>query len=137
MRFILTIFALLVAEFLLNCCHGPYLDGQYEGHSRSIYTSEPFVGFVKLEIKNGYIISVDYKITDTLANEIFDDQYEKHYAGNEKYIQQCRNDWKGVNTYPEKLLNLQDPKKIDAISGATWSCNIFRQSALEALKKAH
>jgi major membrane immunogen (membrane-anchored lipoprotein) len=136
MKFILTIFTIFVAVLFLSCCSGPYRDGHYEGQSRSIYTSEPYVGFVKLEVKNGYIVSVDYKIIDTLANELFDDQYEKHYTGNEKYIQQCRNDWKGVNRYPKLLLKVQNLKKIDAISGATWSYNIFRQSAQKALKNA-
>ena len=129
----LTLFSVVI---IFNKCSGPYNDGTYEGRSQSFYTKEPYVGFVRLEIKNGYISSVDYKIVDTLTNEIFDDRYERHYTGNKKYIQQCRNDWKGVNAYPAKLLQMQDPGKIDAISGATWSCNIFRQSAIEALEKA-
>ena len=134
-NFIITL--ILFASAIAFCsCNGPYYDGIYEGRSQAKYTNEPFVGVVKLEIKKGHISSVEYMIIDTLANEVFDETYEKHYAGNEKYIQQCRNDWKGVNAYPSKLLKMQDIVKIDAISGATWSCNIFKQSALEALKKA-
>ena len=133
--FIITVI-LFVSAIAFCSCNGPYHDGIYEGRSQSKYTNEPFLGVVKIEIKKGYITSVEYKIIDTLANEVFDSNYEKHYPGNEKYIQQCRNDWKGVNIYPDNLLKMQDPGKLDAISGATWSCNIFKQSAFEALKKA-
>lgn len=38
--------------------------------------------------------------------------------------------------YPKKLSETQDINKIDAISGATWSYNIFRASVNEALKNA-
>ncbi len=44
---------------------------------------------------------------------------------------QCKNDWKGVRTYPKKLLKIKDINKIDATSGATWSYNIFRASVMK------
>ena len=34
-----------------------------------------------------------------------------------------------------KLLEIQDINKLDAVSGATWSYNIFRASVKEALKR--
>jgi major membrane immunogen (membrane-anchored lipoprotein) len=52
------------------------------------------------------------------------------------YIQQCRNDWEGVKTYPKLLSEKQDIKKVDAIAGATWSYNTFKASVNEALKNA-
>jgi major membrane immunogen (membrane-anchored lipoprotein) len=52
------------------------------------------------------------------------------------YVQQCRNDWQGVQSYPGKLIEKQNLNKVDATSGATWSFNIFKASADSALKKA-
>lgn len=113
-----------------------YKDGTYEGMSRSKYTYEPYWGIVHLTIKNGSIQQVSFAVRDSNLHENFDGKYEKHFEGNEVYIQQSRNDWKGVQTYPEMLSEKQDLSKIDAISGATWSYNIFKASADEALKNA-
>jgi major membrane immunogen (membrane-anchored lipoprotein) len=113
-----------------------YKDGTYVGESRSIYVQEPFYGETTVTIKNDEIVAVQFRIVDRQNNEVFDEKYEKHYAGNEEYIQQCRNDWKGVQTYPMLLAQKKDMSKVDAISGATWSYNIFKASLEEALKKA-
>jgi major membrane immunogen (membrane-anchored lipoprotein) len=113
-----------------------YKDGTYEGMSRAKYTYEPYWGIVRLTIKNGLIDNVSFAVRDSNLHEYFDGKYEKHFEGNEVYIQQSRNDWKGVQTYPAMLSGKQDLSKIDAISGATWSYNIFRASLEEALKKA-
>jgi major membrane immunogen (membrane-anchored lipoprotein) len=114
-----------------------YKDGTYEGKSRADYISEPYWGDVRLTLKKGLIIEIDFIIRDSSLHETFDGEYEKHFKGNPEYIQQNRNDWKGVQTYPKKLSEKQDINKLDAISGATWSYNIFRASITEALKKAH
>jgi major membrane immunogen (membrane-anchored lipoprotein) len=111
-------------------------DGTYKGISRSKYRSEPYWGQVRLTLKNGHYTEVIFVVRDSNLHETFDSTYEKHFAGNPYYIQQSRNDWKGVQTYPKKLLKEQDINKIDAISGATWSYNIFRSSVNEALKNA-
>jgi major membrane immunogen (membrane-anchored lipoprotein) len=113
-----------------------YKDGTYKGISRAKYTYEPYWGIVSLSIKNGLIANVSFAVRDSNLHEYFDDKYEKHFEGNEVYIQQSRNDWKGVKTYPAMLSEKQDLNKIDAISGATWSYNIFRASVKEALKTA-
>ncbi len=113
-----------------------YMDGSFEGESRSVYTSEPFYGEVKITISNNKLIKIIFIIRDSSIHETFDGRYEKHFTGNEIYIEQCRKDWKGVQSYPDSLLKYQDLNKIDAISGATWSYNIFTASAKEALKKA-
>jgi major membrane immunogen (membrane-anchored lipoprotein) len=113
-----------------------YKDGAYEGKSRAKYIYEPFWGSVHLTLKNGEFTDIDFVIRDSNLHETFDGKYEKHFEGNAEYIQQSRNDWKGVQTYPKKLSEKQDINKIDAISGATWSYNIFRASVNEALKNA-
>lgn len=111
-------------------------DGTYEGKSRAKYVYEPFWGKVRLTLKNGLLTDIIFVIRDSNLHVPFDGKYEKHFEGNQEYIQQSRNDWKGVQTYPKKLTEKQDLTKLDAVSGATWSYNIFRASVKEALKNA-
>jgi len=113
-----------------------YQDGIYEGQSRHIYTGEPFWGRIRIAIENGSFTRVNFMIRDSNLHETFTRKYKKHYKGNPEYIQQVKNDSKGVKTYSKKLIKTQDINKIDATSGATWSYNIFRASAGEALRKA-
>ena len=113
-----------------------FLNGSFEGESRSIYTSEPFYGKVKITIDSNRVMKINFIIRDSSIHMTFNGSYEKHFIGNEIYIEQCRKDWKGVQSYPDSLLKYQDLNKIDAISGATWSYNIFKASAKEAFKKA-
>ena len=113
-----------------------YTDGVYEGMSQHMYANEPYWGKVKIVIDNGRMSLIRFSIRDSALHETFDQNYEKHFVSIPEYVQQCRNDWKGVQTYPDRLIEKQDVKKIDAISGATWSYNIFRASVDSALKKA-
>jgi major membrane immunogen (membrane-anchored lipoprotein) len=113
-----------------------YKDGTYKGKSRAKYIYEPYWGDVRLTLKNGLLTDIVFVIRDSNLHETFDGKYEKHFEGNQEYIQQSRNDWKGVQTYPKKLSEKQDINKLDAISGATWSYNIFKASVNEALKDA-
>ncbi len=113
-----------------------YKDGVYEGKSQSHYTGEPYWGIAKITIKNGSFEGIDFMIRDSALHEIFDGSYEKHFKGIPEYILQSRNDWKGVQTYPKKLSETKNIDKVDAMSGATWSCNIFKASVKEALKNA-
>jgi major membrane immunogen (membrane-anchored lipoprotein) len=116
--------------------NGHLKDGQFNGVSRAVYIEEPFYGMTRILIEKGRIVKVEFTVRDSSTHEIFDGEYEKHFAGNYLYVQQCRNDWKGIRSYPDSLLKHQDINKVDAISGATWSYNIFRASAKEALKQA-
>lgn len=113
-----------------------YKDGTYEGRSRAKYIYEPYWGNVKITLKNGQFTDIRFVIRDSNAHEKFDQNYEKHFIGNPEYIQQSRNDWKGAQTYPKELSEKQDINKVDAISGATWSYNIFKASVKDALKNA-
>lgn len=112
----------------------PLKDGTFTGKSQSVYTAEPYWGIVKLEVKNGLITDINFIIRDSALHETFNDAYAKHFAGNEVYIQQTRNDWNGVKTYPQRLKEKQDINNVDVISGATWSYNIFKASVEQALK---
>jgi major membrane immunogen (membrane-anchored lipoprotein) len=130
---------LFIAVFIQLSCRSEegknkLADGTYIGSSQAEYVYEPFVGTATIKVENNKIVKVDFQIADTLANEIFDARYEKHFTNNAVYTLQCRNDWKGVRDYPAKLLKKQDIKLVDAVSGATWSHNIFKASVEIALK---
>jgi major membrane immunogen (membrane-anchored lipoprotein) len=113
-----------------------YRNGIFSGQSRSVYTDEPYWGMVTITVRKGLIKDVDYIVRDSVKHETFSEKYERHFADIPEYVQQCRNDWKGIQTYPNKFLESQDISKLDAVSGATWSYNIFKASTEEALKKA-
>ena len=111
-------------------------NGTYEGKSCSIYGNEPYKGVTIITIKNGKIQQVTFNILDTLKNELFDRNYSSHFPSEPLYQKQCVEDWKGVLLYPAQLVKKQDLKKVDAVTGATWSHNLFVSSASIALKKA-
>jgi major membrane immunogen (membrane-anchored lipoprotein) len=113
-----------------------FKDGTYNGISRAGYTNEPYYGHARIAIEKGKIVRVDFFVRDSSKREYVDDKYEKYFEGNPEYIRQCRNDWKGIQSYPDSLLKNQDINKVDVISGATWSYNIFKASTQEALSEA-
>jgi uncharacterized protein with FMN-binding domain len=113
-----------------------YHDGLFEGQSQADYFYEPYWGKVQVKIKHGRISKINFMIRDSNLHESFNENYKKHFEGNEEYIKQCINDWNGVQTYPKLLRKTGNISKVDAITGATWSYNIFRASLKEALKKA-
>ena len=113
-----------------------FQDGKYSGQSQSNYTDEPYWGSVSFTLKEGLFTGIDFIIRDSVLHEPFDSSYAKHFKDNELYIQQCKNDWKGVQSYPKRLLETQNIDKLDAVSGATWSYNIFRATVNDALNRA-
>jgi major membrane immunogen (membrane-anchored lipoprotein) len=113
-----------------------YQDGKYSGKSQSDYTDEPYWGIVSFTLKQDRFTGIDFIIRDSVLHEPFDTSYAKHFKDNELYIEQCRNDWKGVQSYPKRLLEIQNIDKLDAVSGATWSFNIFNAAVKDALNKA-
>jgi major membrane immunogen (membrane-anchored lipoprotein) len=132
-------FALIAFAFLISCksTEKPKCEsGVYVGQSHSIYGSESFVGVTRLTVKDGHIQNVDFQIIDSLKNEVFDQNYDSHYPDNELYREQCHKDWQGVLNYPKQLLEKQDINKVDAVSGATWSYNLFVSSAKIALQQS-
>jgi major membrane immunogen (membrane-anchored lipoprotein) len=114
-----------------------YRDGDFEGRSRSIYTDEPYWGIVRIKIENGIFREVSFIIRDSTLHETMSKKYAVHFKDNPVYVKQCKKDSKGIKVYPEKFLKKQDIDKVDVMSGATWSCNIFKASVNEALKNAY
>lgn len=113
------------------------LNGTFEGRSHSIYKDEPYKGVTRLTIQDGKIQHVSFYIIDTSKNELFDKNYASHFPNEPVYQKQCVEDWKGVLNYPVQLQKKQSITEVDAITGATWSYNMFISSASIALKKAH
>lgn len=111
-------------------------NGVYEAKSRSKYESEPYWGMAKLYVKDRKIDRLEFVIRDTLRNRDFDGTYEEVFAGNDEYVEQCRNDWRGLSAYVSRFNETKRLEGIDAISGATWSYNIFADTVKEALGKA-
>lgn len=111
-------------------------NGIFKGTSQSVYVEEPYYGHSTVKVEDGRIVSVEFVIRDSAKHVEFDDAYEKYFSGNELYMNQCRNDRVGVRSYPDSLLKYQNLDKVDVISGATWSCNIFKASVKAALEKA-
>jgi major membrane immunogen (membrane-anchored lipoprotein) len=113
-----------------------YKDGTFSGESQSKYTNEPYWGQATIEIRNDKIIKLTFQIVDKEKNEVFGPDYEQHFKGNDLYLQQCRNDLKGINSYFEKYMKTSNLEQVDAITGATWSYNIFKDAIKVALEKA-
>jgi len=131
-----TILTIAVLSLLSFSGDQSWKDGMYKGISRSVYTDEPYYAHSWITVEKGKIVSIRFFVRDSAKHEYFDDRYEKYFAGNDLYVQQCRNDWKGVQSYPDRLLKYQDIDSVDVISGATWSNNLFKASVQEALYSA-
>jgi len=133
--FALLLFAVVLSSVALKP-KKQYTDGVYTGESQSRYTSEPFWGQATVEIQNDKIIKLTFQIVDKEKNEVFGPDYEKHFVGNDEYVQQCRNDLKGLKAYTDKFMATKNMQEVDAITGATWSYNIFRDALNVTLEKA-
>ena len=79
---------------------------------------------------------MDFSIIDMDNKVFFDEKYEERYKDIPEYVNQCRNEWKAINIYPNILLEKQKIDSLDAITGATWAYNMFESSLKEALEKA-
>jgi major membrane immunogen (membrane-anchored lipoprotein) len=110
-----------------------YKDGTYT--VKTSMDAEGFYSKATLVIKKGKIQRVTWNIIDN-NNKVFDKNYEAVYTGNQVYIQQCRDEIKGIKIYGPKLIKVQAVEKVDAISKATWSYNKFKEVVSLALAKA-
>ncbi len=110
--------------------------GVFKGESRARYTGENYWGVAELTIEDGRITCLDFYIIDKAKNEVFGEEYERHFKGMALYQEQCRNEWAALQIYPEEFLKKQNMNNVDAISGATWSYNLMKASIEEALKKS-
>ncbi len=113
---------------------GIYKNGTYEGQTPKDYEGYNALAFI--EVKKGFISTVGWKIYDNNLKRYFDSTYEEVYTGNALYIQQCRDNMKGMTAYGPQLIETQNVDSVDCITGATWCFNKFRQVVKIALKDA-
>ena len=74
-----------------------------------------------------------HSVFDSNGN-IKGDDYAKD-AGEDKY-QKAQIAVQGFSTYADKLVEVQDPDQVDAVSGATVSNKEFKEAVWNALDKA-
>ena len=113
---------------------GNYRDGLYEG--RTPKDSEGYNATALIEVKKGFISTVGWKVYDNNLKRYFDSTYEEVYTGNATYMQQCRDNMKGMVAYGPKLIETQDIDSVDVITGATWVHHKFTQVVKITLKDA-
>ena len=131
MKFKKMILTALILTTLSACGKKTYQDGVYEGE----YKNDDDVGgksTVKLEIKDGKIISVDFKSYDK-KGDLKDENYGKN-SGEEGY-RRAQRSVAGMKKYPGMLIEKQDINNIDTVSGATVSKKEFQEAVKDTLKK--
>lgn len=111
-----------------------YPDGVYEFEGKK--DGEGY--FVKgtLTVSGNKIASAKWSIFDSNRNDkVFDKDYEVVFS-DDMYIQQCRDNLKGMADYEPQLIQNQDILFVDAVTGATWAYHKFEEFVKGALKKA-
>jgi major membrane immunogen (membrane-anchored lipoprotein) len=114
---------------------GTYKNGSYTGQTTIDY--EGYNANCHIHVSDGQIATVDWNIYDNNRKRYFDATYEELYANYPPYIQQCRDNMVGMLGFGPKLVETQDIKKVDCITGATWCYKKFTQVIKIALKDAY
>ena len=125
-----------------------YVDGTYEGKSSP--TSEGYYAKAKVTIKDSKISTVDFEIYDTTVFKVYGNSKHKDaeellldesygaevYEEMPLYQQQTKNELLGMKSYKSELVKEQDVDKVDAVSGATWSYQLFQETLKSTLTQA-
>ena len=141
--FIIT--ALIAAQFLTGCGEekkvvpppAPKFDltGAKDGTYTVDSSRDEKLGYstLTLTIKDGKITAADFKGVDLLGN-VKDESYGSLLGeGDYKKAQVAV---KAIDTYPKQLLETQNLKKVDAISGASISYGQFVETVTKAVDEA-
>ena len=113
---------------------GRYKNGLFKGATEKDY--EGYNAIATIEVRGNRISIVDWQIYDNNLKRFFDAAYEHVYSGNPLYIQQCRDNMKGMVAYGPRLIETQDVDSVECITGATWCHNKFKQVVKISLKDA-
>ena len=137
---------LCLALLCLAGCGGKkevtYVDGTYEGQSEPHEGDEEGngdgYGVVRLTLEGGKITACEfttYELDGTLKDEnyglISDGQ-----VGNKDFYNKAQKAIQAASVYAGQLVETGDIKKIDAISGATFNYNDFKDAVRDALNQA-
>ena len=130
-RFIAVLLVVLATACLMTGCSSGMKDGTYKAQFKD-YDDHGWTDYVSITVKDGKITDVDYDSMNADGTKKSEDQaYRESMEPVSK-------------TYPAKfykeledqLSEKQDPKKVDAVTGATNSSNDFKILAVEAIKAA-
>jgi major membrane immunogen (membrane-anchored lipoprotein) len=113
---------------------GVYKNGIYEGTTKK--DVEGYNAYTSIEVTKGSIATVLWTIYDNNLKRYFNATYEEVYTGNPVYIQQCRDNMRGMMAYGPSLIKTQDIDSVDCIARATWCCRKFKEVVKIALKDA-
>jgi major membrane immunogen (membrane-anchored lipoprotein) len=131
-----------VLSILSGCGNKNYADGTYTGQS-SVYESEEDegngngYGVVTLTIQDHTIVActfLTYEPDGTLKDE--DYGLQDGTVANRDYYNKAQKAIAACEVYAENLVQTNDVKKVDAISGATINYNNFKEAVKDALKQA-
>ncbi|WP_371371114.1 FMN-binding protein [Sporomusa aerivorans] len=135
--------ALLSVSLLAGCGGaretGPaaknYKDGTYT--ARSSPDERGAVGEITLVIEKGRIVKADYKGIKK-DGTIKDEDYGKTNGKieNQEFYKKAQHALKASMAYPAKLVETQNVKTIDTVSGATVSYQQFSEAVKKALSQA-
>lgn len=124
-----TVFKKILDDYALPISAKGCKDGEYTGESP--YDDYDYKHVVKLEIKEGKIVSLDY------------DEVHRNGTGKQDDEEYCREmsdtgttPARAFPVYENSLLERQNILEVDAVSGASYSLYRFRYAVTMALMKA-
>jgi major membrane immunogen (membrane-anchored lipoprotein) len=134
--------ATVALAMLSGCGSKSYADGTYTGQS-SVYESDEDegngngYGVVTLTIQDNTIVSCTY-LTYEPDGTLKDEDYglQDGAVANRDYYNKAQKAIAACDVYAEDLVETNDLKKVDAVSGATINYNNFEEAVKDALKQA-
>jgi major membrane immunogen (membrane-anchored lipoprotein) len=134
--------AAVILTMLSGCGSKSYADGTYTGQS-SVYESDEDegngngYGVVTLTIKDNVIVECTY-LTYEPDGTLKDENYglQEGAVANRDYYNKAQKAIAACDVYAEALVEANDLKGVDAISGATINYNNFKEAVKDALKQA-
>jgi major membrane immunogen (membrane-anchored lipoprotein) len=126
---------LLVLFSIGGCAKGAYRDGTYTGTSSLDDTGA--YGEVSLTVADGKIRQCRF-LTRQKDGTIKDEHYGKVNGeiSNQDFYDKAQLAVRAMERYAAQYVEVQDLKKVDAISGATIAYEQFIEAVEEALEKA-
>jgi major membrane immunogen (membrane-anchored lipoprotein) len=134
--------AAVALAMLSGCGSKSYADGTYAGQS-SVYESDEDegngngYGVVTLTIQDNTIVSCTY-LTYEPDGTLKDEDYglQDGAVANRDYYNKAQKAIAACDVYAESLVETNDLKKVDAVSGATINYKNFEEAVKDALKQA-
>ena len=142
---VLMLICLALCAALLCACGGKapesYADGVYEGRSEPHEGDEAGngdgYGVVSLTIQDNRITACafdTYELDGTLKDENYG--MARGEIANRDFYNKAQKAVKAAAVYAEQLVETGDLDKVDAVSGATYNYNDFRDAVRDALNQA-